>query len=115
VFAKLVWQGREPCTKDLCQAGYYAPPLLVYVSFSKNSNDEKHSIEAVVGVQGCETVGRNLMWEADYGKSDVQARYQYVASRVQSLVTLMGQRCAVKDVLKVSTEELRRLVVTPAE
>ena len=35
VFGKLLWQGREACTKDYCEAAYNAQPLSLLVQKEK--------------------------------------------------------------------------------
>jgi hypothetical protein len=108
-FAKLLWQGREPCAPDQCEAGYYDAPLMVSVQRQTSSNPENNSVEAVAGIQGCESVSWNLMWEKDFGKLSADEEFEYVANRVRSLAVLAEKQCNIEQTGVLPTEGLKRL------
>jgi hypothetical protein len=114
VFAKLLWQGREPCTPDICEAGFYSPPLRLRVRAEKDSNDEGHSIEIVADIEGCESIVSNLIWDQDIMSLNSKQRYEYLASRVVSAVEKIEETCKTGSVEPVPTDTLRRFFRAPS-
>jgi hypothetical protein len=68
VFAKTLWGSKEPCTASSCMGGIYAPPLMLSVWLEKDSNDSKHSIEAVATIEGCEPLGSCVRLQSKWPK-----------------------------------------------
>jgi hypothetical protein len=108
VFAKVLWGDKEPCTADSCMGGIYSPPLMLSVWYEKDSNDDKHSIEAAATVDGCEPLGVNLMWEKDYESLKLRDRATYVKDRVRSLIEKMIDTCKKRLDEPVSLDPLDR-------
>jgi hypothetical protein len=95
-FAKFLWGDRKPCDAESCMGGFYSPPLMLSVQLEKDSDDDMHSIEAVATIEGCESLGWNLMWEKDYENLRRAKRIEYVESRVASLAEKMAKTCKTK-------------------
>ncbi|NUQ19031.1 MAG: hypothetical protein HOP95_11390 [Sphingomonas sp.] len=69
VFGKLLWQGREPCTSDFCEAAYNAEPLFLLVQKEKNCcGSAGYSITIIGRVKDCPSVSYYLVFSKDLYK-----------------------------------------------
>jgi len=75
---------------------------------SKSSDPINNAIMAVAGIEGCDAVSWNLMWEKDYSALDASAQFAYVADRVQSLAEYAAKACKVQAAGHVPVEPLKR-------
>jgi len=81
---------------------------MLSVKLERSSEAENNSIDVVAGIQGCESVSWNLMWEKDFKNLTAEKRFEYVAGRVQSLAAFAARECKSRWTGTVPTEALRR-------
>ena len=83
-FAKQLWKGDEPCTPDICEAGYTAGDLVVSVERYQTS------LRIVAGFRGCTSVAWN-----DYEVGDKASKRdtKTIGKRIQKTVGTSAKYC----------------------
>ena len=94
VFGKLLWQGREPCTKDYCEAAYNANPLFSLVQKEKACcGGEGYSLTIVGRIKSCSNVGYYLAWSKDLDKKGKLGGVEFLSRRVVQIASAIGSSC----------------------
>jgi hypothetical protein len=117
VFGKLLWQDREPCTPDLCEAGFNSAPLFLSVEIQpdvEENGEHKHIIQITTGISECDTVGWNVIRASAWVSLNFEQRLDLVSGRVRSLVELVERQCKARLVEPIPTGELKRLFLAPS-
>ena len=106
VFAKQLWKGDEPCTKDQCEAGYTSGDLVVSVERSKTA------VRVVAGFRGC---GGAVAWnEYEIGDKASNQESKTVRKRVKKVVSTSAKYCkgSKPTVPTIAQLDARRLYPT---
>jgi hypothetical protein len=85
-FARQLWSGDEPCTKDACEAGYTSGDLVVSVERSKKD------LRVLAGFRGCANVAWN---EFRVGGSASERDSKKLTKRLQNVVGTAATYCKV--------------------
>lgn len=83
-FAKQLWKGDEPCTADICEAGYTSGDLAVSVERYQGS------LRIVAGFRGCASVAWN-----DYEVGDKASKRdtKTIGKRIKKTVSTSAKYC----------------------
>ena len=94
VFGKLLWQGREPCTADFCEAAYNARPLFLLVQKQKACcGGEGYSLTVIGRVEGCASSSYYLAWSKDFEKLGKSERLAFLSRHVASIASNISSSC----------------------
>ena len=102
-FARQLWQGREPCAHDQCEAGYTTGDLVVSVEHSGEY------VRIISGLRGCESTAFS---EMNSGKKPSSYTRKRIARQVNTVVKGLGKTCKVK-LAKVAPLDAAQLFPAP--
>lgn len=110
VFGKLLWQGKEPCTKDWCEAAYNAQPLYLLVQKQKACCGGKgYSLTVVGRVADCASVSYYLAWSKDFDRFGDAGRLAFLSRHVAGIAAAISASCGKPLVEPIPTNELAGL------
>ena len=109
-FARLLWQGRDTCTSDNCEAAYNAAPLFLSVMREKEccgGTDVSYTV--VARVRDCSAVAYYLAWQTKIGRTKAQ-RLALVERHTKAMAASILSECHVSEKVDVPTAALSTLV-----
>jgi hypothetical protein len=110
IFGKLLWQGREPCTKDFCEAAYNAQPLYLLVQKEKNCCGEAgYSLTVVGRVAGCSSVSYYLVFSKDFDRLGRAQRLALLSRHVVGIASTISSSCGKSLGAHIPTDALSSL------
>jgi hypothetical protein len=83
-FARQLWQGREPCTQEQCEAGFTSGDMVVSAEHSG-----KH-VRIIAGLRNCASTAFS---EMETGKKPGKSTRKRVAEQVRTVVKGLGKSC----------------------
>lgn len=86
-FAKQLWQGRESCTSEQCEAGFTTGDLVVSAEHSGAH------VRIIAGLRNCEATAFS---EMETGKKPSKYQRKRVAKQVRTVVKGLGKSCKTK-------------------
>ena len=111
VFGHLLWQDRNPCDAQSCEAAYNAAQVYVLVSREHNCcGDSGYSITIQANVAQCSGVSYYLAWSKDLERLKRPERLAFLARHVAGVVAGMRSACHVAGGEPVPTAALARLL-----
>ena len=109
-FGRLLWQGRDPCTPDFCEAAYNAAPLSILISKEKNCcGDPGYSVTIVGRVSKCSASSYYLAWSKDLDRLTRQGRVALASRHVTQIASSIAAACGATFRDPIPTETLNRL------
>lgn len=109
-FGKLLWQGREPCTKDFCEAAYNARPLYLLVQKEKNCcNHSGYSLTVVGRIEGCSSASYYLAFSKDFDRLSKAQRLAFLSRHVVGVGSGIVGECGKSLTAPIPTKALSRL------
>jgi hypothetical protein len=90
-FAKLLWQGRESCTPEVCEAGYHSGDLVVSVIRWRDS------VAVVAGIRDCAAVSHNFVSPDQLAALSAEQRAARLAEIVRSIAPFARRGCNRPD------------------
>jgi hypothetical protein len=110
VFGKLLWQAREPCTKDFCEAAYNAQPLFLLVQKEKACcGGAGYSLTVIGRVEGCSSVSYYLAWSKDFDKLGKVERLAFLSRHVAGIASKISSSCGKSVAAPIPSDALSRL------
>lgn len=110
VFGKQLWRGREPCTKDYCEAAYNARPLFLLVQKEKACcGGAGYSLTVVGRVEGCSSGSYYLAWSRYFDKHGTGGRLAFLSRHVTQIASGISSTCGKSVGLPIPTGALSRL------
>ena len=110
-FGKLLWQGREPCTKDYCEAAYNAQPLFLLVQKEKACcGGDGYSLTVVGRVEGCASVSYYLAWSKDFDRLGKSERLAFLSRHVTQIASAISSSCGKSLSVPIPTDALSVLL-----
>jgi len=95
VFGKMLWQGREACTKDFCEAAYNANPLSLLVQKEKACcGGTGYSLTIVGRIKDCPDVSYYLVWSKDFDELGKAGRLAFLSRYVTGIASKISSSCA---------------------
>jgi hypothetical protein len=88
-FAEKLWEGRQPCTPELCEAGYHDGALVLSVVRGMNY------FQAVGGVKGCLTVAEQNVRADHPTRLTPRRRFAIVSKLAVSVAEAARSACKV--------------------
>ena len=85
-FAKHLWQGREPCIQEQCEAGFTSGDMVVSV---------EHSGEHVRIIAGLRNCTATAFSEMETGTKPGKSTRKRVATQARTVVKGLGKSCSV--------------------
>ena len=86
LFARHLWQGREPCTSDQCEAGFTTGDLVV------SAEQAGKYVRIIAGLRGCQSTAFS---EMEPGLRPSKSKLKRVAKQVRTVVKGLGKTCGV--------------------
>ena len=110
VFGKLLWQGREPCTKDHCEAAFNAQPLFLLVQKEKACcSGDGYSLTIVGRVEGCSSASYYVAWSKDFDRLGKAERLAFLSRHVTQIASAISSSCDKSLSVPISTYALSQL------
>jgi len=110
VFGKLLWQGREPCTKDYCEAAFNAQPLFLLVQKQKACcGGRGYSLTVIGRVEGCASASYYLAWSKDFDRLGKSGRLAFLSRHVTQIASAISSSCGKSLSVRIPTEALSTL------
>jgi hypothetical protein len=103
-FARLLWEGSEPCSEESCEAGFTTGDLVVSVERSKQY------ARIIAGLRGCEATAYS---EMDIGKKPSKSKSKKLAKQVQTVVKGLGKSCKLTVPAVAPLDALRLYPAAP--
>jgi hypothetical protein len=91
VFAKLLWQGRESCTAELCEAGYHSGDMVVSLIRVRDAAN------VVAGVRDCSTVSYNYVRPDQVAGLSPEQRHARLSDIVRNIAAFIHRNCNLPD------------------
>lgn len=102
-FARQLWKGDDPCTAEVCEAGYTVDDLVVSVERYQSS------LRVVAGFRGCVSVAWN---DYEVGDKLSSRDSKTIGKRIQKTVGTSAKYCKV-DAPSVAPLDASRLYPAP--